>query len=310
MSIYNILSFEIPVIAYSVLHQHKKTVPVKEYAKSLHSLRSELKKETERIKSVWENYISDLTAKTVQATRGNLLQFLSTPIQSDTGEIQKIMKDQIIQTSEQLLPNILYGLAGGYDARYLTETKQSETPKSRMAEGRSFLQKTGFKLGKSNATIFESLYIVQGGSNLDILENMVKNSLGIYNSAHAKKVGEFETMTCSIYNLLFSDGVSYSSFDRFELQLNFVKGKESYDIFHKELAESIKYFRTEIHHLNVTVWQRKLALGIGEEYTLRILTKDRFTLRAAVAVTQKFTKDRHIVANAIRAGTWLTKEII
>src|SRR5450759_1904222 len=104
MSIYNVLSFEIPMIAYSVLHQHKKTVTEKEYARSLHSLRSELNKETERIKLAWENHISDLTSKSVQATRGNLSQFLSTPIQSDTGEIQKIMREQIIQTSEQLLP--------------------------------------------------------------------------------------------------------------------------------------------------------------------------------------------------------------
>jgi hypothetical protein len=310
MSIYNVLSFEIPVIAYSVLHQHKKIVTVKEYARLLHGFRTELNKETDRIKSVWENHISDMTAKTVQATRGNLSQFLSTPIQSDTDEIQKIMRDQIIQTSEQLLPNIHYGLSGGYDARYLIETKQSEIPKSRIAEGRSFMQKTGFKMGKNSASIFESLYVVQGGSNLDVLENMVRNSIGIYNSAHEKKASEFEAMACSIYNLLFSDGVSYSSLDRFELQVNFVKGKESYELFHKELGESIKYFRTEIHHLNVSVWQRKLGLGIGEEYTLRILTKDRFTLRAAVAVTQKFTKDRHLVANAIRAGTWLTKEII
>ena len=310
MSIYNVLSFEIPIIAYSVLHQHKEMVTVKEYARSLHGFRTELNKESARIKSVWENHISDMTAKTVQATRGNLSQFLSTPIQSDTDEIQKIMRDQIIQTSEQLLPNILYGLAGGYDARYLIETKQSEMTKSRMAEGRSFMQKIGFKMVKNNASIFESLYIVQGGSNLDILENMVRNCIGIYNSVHEKKIDEFEMMACSIYNLLFSDGVSYSSFDRFELQVNFVKGKESYELFHKELEDSIKYFRMEIHHLNVSIWQRKLALGIGEEYTLRILTKDRFTLRAAVAVTQKFSKDKHLVAKAIRAGTWLTKEII
>jgi hypothetical protein len=310
MSIYNVLSFEIPIIAYSVLHQNKKTVTAKEYAKSLNGLRTELKKESERIKFAWRGHISDLTAKSVQTTSGNLSHFLSTPIQTDTGEINEIMKDQIIQITEQLLPNILYGLAGGYDARYLIETKQSEMQKSRMTEGRSFMQKTGFKMGKNNASIFESLYVVQGGSNLDILENMMRNGIGIYNSAHEKKVNEFETMNCSLYNLLFSDGTFNSPFDRFELQVNFVKGKESYDLFHKELGESIKYFRMEIHHLNVSVWQRKLGLGIGEEYTLRILTKDRFTLRAAVAVTQKFTKDKHLVAKAIRAGTWLTKEII
>ena len=310
MSIYNVLSFEIPIIAFSVLHQHKKTVTAKEYAKSLHGLRSELNKETERIKTVWQNYISDLTAKTVQATRGNLSQFLSTPIQSDTDDIQKIMRDQIIQTSEQLLPNILYGLAGGYDARYLINTDQSEMPKSRIAVGRSFMQKAGFKVGKRNTAIFESLYVIQGGLNLDILENMVRNGIGIYNSAHENKANEFEMMACSIYNLLFSDGATYNSFDRFELQVNFVKGKESYEVFHKELGESIKYFRTEIHHLNVSIWQRKLALGIRDEYTLRILTNDRFTLHAAVAVTQKFVKDKHLIANALRAGTWLTKEIV
>jgi hypothetical protein len=220
------------------------------------------------------------------------------------------MRDQIIQTSERLLPNILYGLAGGYDARYFIDTDQNEMTKSRIAAGRSFMQKTGFKVGKSSTSIFESLYFIQGGSNLDILENMVRNGIDIYNSVHEKKANEFEMMACSIYNLLFSDGATYNSFDRFELQVNFVKGKESYELFHKELGESIKYFRTEIHHLNVSVWQRKLALGIGEEYTLRILTKDRFTLHAAVAVTQKFLKDRHLVANALRAGTWLTKEIV
>jgi hypothetical protein len=310
MSIYNVLSFEIPVIAYSVLHQHKNTVTVKEYAKSLHGFRFELKKETERIKSVWESHISDMTAKTVQATRGNLSQFLSTPIQSDTGEIQKIMKDQVIQTSEQLLPNILYGLAGGYDAKYLIEAQNSEIPKVRMIEGRNFFQKAGFKLGKKNSSVFESLYIVQGGSNLDILENMVRNGIGIYNSTHEKKTSELEAMNCSLSNLLFSDGTFNSPFDRFELQVNFVKGKEHYELFHKELGESIKYFRTEIHHLNVSIWQRKLGLGIGEEYTLRILTKDRFTLRAAVSVTQKFSKNKHLIANAIRSGTWLIKEII
>lgn len=310
MSIYNVLSFEIPVIAYSVLHQHIKTETAKEYARSLHSLRSELIKETDQIKSSWENHISDLTSKSVQATRGNLSQFLSTPIQSDADDIQKILKDQIVQISEQLLPNIRYGLSGGYDAKYLLETKQSEIPKSRLAEGRSFMQENGFKVEKNNRSIFESIYLVQGGSNLDILESIIRKCIGIYNSSHEKKINEFETLACSIYNLLFSDGVSYSGFDRFELQVNFVKGKESYELFIKELSESIKYFRTEIHHLNVSVWQRKLGLGIGEEYVLRILTKDRFTLHAAVLAAQKFTKEKHLIANAVRAGTWFTKEII
>jgi hypothetical protein len=310
MSIYNVLSIDIPIIAYTVLHQHTSKITPKEHAKSLSNLRTALQGETRRIKLAWENHINEITAKMVQTSRGNLSQFLSTPLQSDSGEIQQIIKDQIIQTSEQLLPNILYGLADGYDAKYIFDTQQSEIPKPQMSKGRSYIQKAGFKTGKSCTSVYESLYIVQGGSNLDILENMVRNGISIYNSVHEKKVSEFETMVCSLQNLLFSDGNYNSLFDRFELQVNFVKGNETYSAFHKELSESIKYFRTEIHHLNVSIWQRKLGLGIGEEYTLRILTKDRSTLRSAIAVTQKFAKDKNPVSNVIRTGSWLIKEII
>lgn len=310
MSIYDVLSLEIPIIAYSVLHQNKKTVTTKEYAKSLYMLRSEIKKESERIKFAWRGHISDLTAKSVQTTSGNLSQFLSTPIQTDTGEINKIMKDQIIQITEQLLPDILYGLAGGYDAKYLLEPQYSEIPKARMAEGRALFQNSGFKVGKKDSAVFESLYIVQGGSNLDILENIVRNGIGIYNSVHERKVSGFESMNCALYNLLYSDGTFNSPFDRFELQVNFIKGKETYSMFHKELGDSIKYFRTEIHHLNVSIWQRKLGLGTGMEYMLRILTKDKSTLRSAVSIAQKFVKEKNTIANAIKSGIWLLKEIV
>jgi hypothetical protein len=72
----------------------------------------------------------------------------------------------------------------------------------------------------------------------------------------------------------------------------------------------MKIFRLEIHDLNVSVWQKKLGLGIGEEYILRIRTKDRSTLRAAITVTQKLVKGRNLVANSLGAGIWLVKEIV
>ncbi|RPI00816.1 MAG: hypothetical protein EHM64_16630, partial [Ignavibacteriae bacterium] len=109
MSIYDVLSFEIPVLAYSVLHQPRKTVTAKEYAKSLTVFRTEFNDESEKIKTSWQNYLTDVTAKTVQTTRGNLSQFLSTPIQSDAGEIQHILSDQFSQIVEQLLPKANYG---------------------------------------------------------------------------------------------------------------------------------------------------------------------------------------------------------
>jgi hypothetical protein len=310
MSIYEVLSVEIPILGYSVLHQPRKTVTPKEYAKSLLGFRTELKEESEKIQTTWQNYLSDFTAKTVQTTRGNLSQFLSTPIQSDTGEIQHIISDQIGQTAEQLLPKIPFGLMEGYDGKFLIEAPQVEIPKARALGARSFFQNVGFKIGRNNSAVFESLYFIQGGINLDILEHLVRSRIGIYDSSHGTKINQSALVVCSLYNLLFLDGSYERNTDRFELQVRFAKGKESYELIHDELNKAIKVFRLEINELNVSLWQKKLGLGQGEEYILRIKTKDRSTMRAAITVIQKFVKGKDLIANSLGAGIWLVKEII
>jgi hypothetical protein len=113
-----------------------------------------------------------------------------------------------------------------------------------------------------------------------------------------------------LYNLLFLDGNIEHNIDRFELQVRFAKGKESYELYHNELIDSIKIFRLEIHDLNVSLWQKKLGIGLGKEYVLRIRTKDRSTLRSAITVIQKLVKEKGIIANSLGAGIWLVKEII
>jgi hypothetical protein len=310
MSIYDVLSYEIPIIGYSVLHQHRKSVNVKEYTNHLLDLRDKLKEESLLIKSSLENHISDLSAKSVQTTRGNLSHFLTTPIQTDADEIQRILKDQLLNASDQLLPKVTYGLFGGYESKFIIELKQVDMPKPRMIRGRSFLHNIGFDVGRNTSTIFESLFLVQGATNLDILEHMIRNSIGIYDFANVKKINEYNTMHCSLYNLLFLDGSLDLDMDRFELEVNFVKGKASYSIFNRELSESMKYFRKEIHSLNVSVWQRKLGLGVGEEYTMRIRTKDRFTLRSTITAMKRYIKDKNLITDSIDNGNWLIKEIV
>ena len=310
MSIYELLSFDIPILAYSVLHQPRKSVTSKEYAKSLLEFRTELTIESGKIQTIWKNYLAELTAKTEQTTRGNLSQFLSTPIQSDTGDIQNIISDQIAQTADQLLPKIQYGIRDGYDGRFLIDAPQEEIPKARAIGGRFFFQNIGFKIGRNNSSVFESLYFIQGGFNLDILEHLVRNRIGIYNSSHGTKISQSNIFACSVYNLLFLDGFFEHTGDHFELQVRFVKGKESYELYHHDLFITLKKFRYEVHDLNLSLWKKKLGLGIGEEYILRVGTKDRTNLRTAISVLQKIIKGKGVIAGSLGTGTWLMKEIV
>jgi hypothetical protein len=310
MSIYKALSTEVPIIGYSVIHQPKKSITAKEYTDLLLDLRDRLKEESLRTKSLLENYVSDLSAKTVQAIRGNLSQFLTTPIQTDTDEIQRILKDQFINISEQFLPDIIYGILGGYESKYITDLKPVDMPNPRMTQSRSYLQKAGFKVARNSSTIFESFYIIQGGSNLDILEYIIRKDIDVNGSAHSKKTKYVESMVSSLYNLLFLDGTLALDLDKFELQINFTKDAMPYSLFKQELLESFKFFRTEIHNLNVSVWQRKLGLGIGEEYMLRIRTKDRSILRATISIMKRYMRERNSITDSIAKGTWHIKEIV
>jgi hypothetical protein len=310
MSVYNVINTEIPIIAYSVLHQANKSVTSKEYIKSMSGFRTELKDESDKIQATWQGYLSDFTAKTVQTTRGNLSQFLSTPIQSDTGEIQHIISDQIGQTAEQLLPKTPYGIMDGYDGKFLTEVAQVEIPKTRALGARSFFQKIGFKIGRNSSAVFESLYLIHGAMNLDIIEYMVRSRIGIYKSSHGIKADQSSLISCTLYNLLFLDGSNEKNIDRFELQVRFAKGQESYELFHNKLYDTIKALRMEIHDLNVSVWQKKLGLGQGDEYILRIRTKDRSTLRGIINIIQKLVKVKNVITDSLGHGIWLVKEII
>jgi hypothetical protein len=310
MGIYNILSSEIPMIGYSVLHQHNNSVNVKEYTNLLLDLRAKLKEESLLIRSSLDNYISDLSTKTVQTTRGNLAQFLTTPIKTDTDEIQRILRDQVIHASDQLLPKRSYGLFGGYEAKYIIDLHQDDLPRPRMIRGRSFFQNAGFGIGRNTSTIFESIYLLQGAVNLDILEHLIRKGIGIYDSIHGKTINAYDVMACSLQNLIFLDGTLDLDFDRFELQLNFAKGTTPYDIFNRELINSVDFFRSEIHSLNISIWQRKLGLGIGEEYTLRIRTKDRLTLRAVIAAAKRYLRGINPISEAIAAGFWFIKELV
>ena len=53
MSIYEVLSIEIPILAFSVIHQPRKTMTAKEYTKSITTVRAEIREESEKIQMTW-----------------------------------------------------------------------------------------------------------------------------------------------------------------------------------------------------------------------------------------------------------------
>ena len=310
MSIYEVLSYKIPIIGYSVFHQPKKSASEKDYAELLISLRQALNGESDNVKSIWENYLGEVTEKSVQSTRGNLSQYLTTPLKSDLADIHKIIGDQIHHLSEQFLPKIRYGLSGGRDAKVLFGTQYTELPRTQAAAAKSYLKTMGYKVGVNDSSIYESFYIVEGGSNLDLLEYLVKCRIGVHESVHGKKAQGSDHMTCSVSNLIASSGEDAGHNDRYEFQAALSRGDIAEEHFTRGMEEVLAAIDGELGGIRGSLWQRKLGLGMGNEFTLRIQLRDRAMLHHAIALIQRISAGDKAVRKQVNTGIWTVQELI
>src|SRR5512140_4003284 len=95
MSIYSALSINMPVINYSAVHQMKKGGDEKEYVKTTQEMHRMVRSESEKVAQAWKANLAEITATSVQSTRGTLSQFLTLPLETDMKEIYRILEDQI-----------------------------------------------------------------------------------------------------------------------------------------------------------------------------------------------------------------------
>ncbi len=280
MSIYNVLSIDVPLIGYSIFHQSKKTISPREYSKDVLRLHQDIETESARLQEKWTAFLNGLREKSIQTTRGSLSQFLSTPLQTDMTEVERIIGDQLQQIAQQVLDPGEYGSIGSYCYKIISERQSGPGIGSLRARGKKLLRDMGFNLGSSGPSIFESVFLVKGGQNLDLLEYIIRGRIGVATSSHGKHVEQFQHGTFSTSNTTLVWGDEKPKPCRFEAAIHFSKRRGSYDDLHRIIREA----STDIGKANkqikqIWLWQRKLGLGIISEFTLRIRTQDKMALK-------------------------------
>ena len=102
----------------------------------------------------------------------------------------------------------------------------------------------------------------------------MRDRLGIYASAHGKHIGQAAPFVVAAHNLVHSSGTDFWKSlpsARGEAVLSFDKPAVPYDEFRASLASLIDRVLAGPGAPAATLWQRKLGLGRGSEFALRIL---------------------------------------
>ncbi|MEX0602173.1 MAG: hypothetical protein WD295_02450, partial [Bacteroidota bacterium] len=271
MSIYDSLKTERPKILYSAIHQVKKGTRPEEYRKTMQDLHALIREQSHAVSEEWRTTLRDLLQRESQVLRGNLTQFLTTPLKSDFDEIEKTLREHVSGLLSEVVPFETLGVLTTVEGRMIPFEGSGSAGKKLVTAGKSLLLELGFQSGKAKGEIYESQFVVDGGLNLDIIEHLVRDRIGIYTPVHGKHIQVFDSYSYAAHNLVYLSG-DLGGRAAYEASIHFSKGETRYAPFRNGAGELLDEIR-EAHPMNhMSLWQRKLGLGTGREFVLRLRT--------------------------------------
>ncbi len=272
MSTYSILNAPVPTISYSILHQPGSSASADEYVETIRELHAAVMRESDALTAAYQKSVRETITRESQALRGALGEFLAMPVRSDTASVQKIFGESLERYQQQIVGTAPLGVLRSYEGRILDPGFQKPAERKLLVRGRSYLKGLGFATGKTSADVFESVFLVQGGMNLDLLEHIIRDRVGIYGPTHGRHLEQAGRYLFAAYNLVGSWGTVTRAdilAGHVEAALHFSKPAMAYDAFRGGLVAALEVLVKEKPIRQVSLWQRKLGLGRGSEFILR-----------------------------------------
>jgi len=310
MSVYSYLSTPAPRIAYCAIHQALPEIGESAYVDTMQQFHRRIADESDAFRDGYSRFVGDAAGREVQTIRSLLSEFLQTPLRTDEEEIRLRISESLERFRESIQGNRMPGLRSSNEGKVSTTIPGSPA----FQRGNTYLKELGFDLSK-RPEIFESVFEIEGGENLDILEHIVRDRLGIYGASHGRHIKEFSGYAYSMYNLVCEQGVFPYGPARagcIELALFFSKpGPDvvKYAPFRKALVQAMERLVSKHHTEHVSVWQRKLGLGAGVEFVLRVLLHSSTTLEQVMQELAEYDESS-VVRDVANHGSALIKQIL
>ena len=274
MSIYSVLSTRISTVAFSVIHQSPDGVQRDEYTTRLKEIRARVRSEAESAESAVQKLLRDSATRETQALRGLLSQFLQTPISSDDQEVRRLIRESLEKFRTQTVEEVPLGVKYILEGRMFFPSLKRARDKKLLQNGRSYLQQAGFDLAEDHADLYESVFAVEGGANLDVLDLILTERHSTVSPYDSGPPGYPSHSVYGLYNLLFAHGdepEKSPAQQGIEAVLAFPRPELMHAAIRETILEILEKMTEELLPAHVSVWQQKLGLGHRGEYLMRII---------------------------------------
>lgn len=300
-----------PVMMYSIVHQRAARVPEPDYVVAMKELQSRIIAETELLLAGVRHAGEDHLGRERQLATGLLSPFLQTPLKTDLREVGRILDESLRRFASALGGNQFPALFGASGGKFFFPASRNPQEKQLTRRGREYLDRLGFNGGKQDAAVYETLFTLQGGVTLDLLEHIVKERIGVYRSVHGKHLEQCERSACALQNLLRPEN-EIPALRRppgsVEAVLWFSKREMEYARFLTDLFGLLDALKADVGSLQWSVWQRKLGLGTGEEFALRITDGDEERVADAIRWLVTSRRNTSLYESVVARGSLAFRE--
>lgn len=273
MDVYRALNVDVPHILFTVLHQAVPKVSDEELTRTVTALHTDIDKQMQEMSERLNLWLTRQYSQQAEETLQNLqrLGFLSPQV--DEAKVRQILEKNFSRLGSRVGSESILGLEGSAEVA-LCETFNSDPGLTeRVADGREYVASLGFKPG--HGPIHETWLLFRGSTHYDVVEHIVRDRMGIYKGslgAHIENVGH---ASFSTYNLVYQLGESLTAHldpeaTTQEVAFAFSKGPIHYSDFRHEVSALMEYVAEQIDVIHASFWQRKLGLGAGKEFVLRL----------------------------------------
>jgi hypothetical protein len=273
MDVYRALNADVPQLLFTVLHQAGPTISDEEFTRTVTALQMDISRQAHEVSECLHRWLKQQYSQQAEETLQKLqrLDFLSQ--QADAGEILHLLEKDYSRLGGRIGTQNVLGLQGSAEESFSEAVINDPDLAKRVADGREYLASLGFKPGQG--PMHETWLLFRGSIHYDLMEHVVRDRMGIYQGSHGAHIENIARTSFGTYNLIYQLGESLTS-DLVgdvltqEVTFAFSKGPVHYSDFRQGVSALMEHVAGQTYLIHASFWQRKLGLGTGKEFLLRL----------------------------------------
>jgi hypothetical protein len=273
MDVYRALNLDVPQLLFTVMHQAGPTVADEEFTRTVTALQMDIGKQAQAVGEQLHQWLEQQYSQQAEETVRKLQRLAVLSEEADLVEVQQILERDYGRLASRIGSESLLGMQGSAEETFSEETPVDPDLAKRVADGREYLASLGFKPGQG--PLHEAWLLFRGSLHYDVMENVVRDRLGIYRGSHGAHIENVARTSFGTYNLVYQLGeeltanLTGNALTQ-EVTFAFSKGPFHYSDFRRDVSALMEQIGERSDLLHASFWQRKLGLGTGKEFVLRL----------------------------------------